>query len=77
MNSLERQLAPVRGKQALSDSAPQDGRVRPTADAQDPLLIQPLGAFEPVRLLPRPTDEWPQEPQWDQKTKAASSHRRT
>ena len=44
--------------------------------AGNPLLIRPFGAFEPVRLLSRPTDERPQKPQWDQKRKAASSHRR-
>src|SRR6516225_11182798 len=45
--------------------------------AADPLLNRPFGAFEPDRLLSRPTDERPQKPQWDQKRKAASSHRRT
>jgi hypothetical protein len=45
--------------------------------AGNPLLIRPFGAFEPVRRLSRPTDERPQEPQWDQKRKVASSHRRT
>src|SRR5215831_32778 len=35
--------------------------------AGDPLLIPPLRAFEPVRLLSRPTDERPQEPQMGSK----------
>src|SRR5262249_55430591 len=52
-------------------------RKGPSRMAGNPLLIRPFGAFEPVRLLSRPTDERPQEPQWDQKRKAASSHRRT
>jgi len=30
--------------------------------AGNPLLIRPFGAFEPVRRLSRPTDEWPQGP---------------
>src|SRR5262249_60294997 len=31
---------------------------------------RPFGAFEPVRRLSRPTDERPQEPQWDQRGKS-------
>src|SRR5262249_8733405 len=77
MNSPERQPASVRGKQALGGSAAQDGRARLIADgsrtAGNPLLNRPLGAFEPVRRLSRPTDERPQEPRRDQKRKAASS----
>src|SRR5262249_47857967 len=38
--------------------------------AGNPLLNRPLGAFEPVRRLSRPTDERPQEPRRDQKRKA-------